>query len=62
MPLSGMSKLSDRIIESKMDVKWICGARFEKNLNSNLLEKAFGLNGFKWHRKFVGTNKKNYVF
>ncbi len=40
MPLSGMSKLSDRIIESNMDVKWICGARFEKNLNSNLLEKA----------------------
>lgn len=40
MPLSAMGKLSDRIIETEMDVKWICGARFEKALDSNLLEKA----------------------
>ncbi|MEE9165221.1 MAG: radical SAM protein [Nitrospinota bacterium] len=47
MPLSAMSRLSDRIIEDEIEVKWICGARFEKTLNSDLLEKASRAGCFK---------------
>lgn len=40
MPLSTMSRLSDRIIEQDIDIKWTCGVRFEKSLNSGLIERA----------------------
>ncbi len=40
IPINSLNRLSDSIIEQDMDVKWICGARFEKSLNTNLIEKA----------------------
>lgn len=40
IPINSLNRISDRIIEQKIDVKWVCGARFEKSLNSNLIEKA----------------------
>lgn len=40
IPINSLNRISDRIIEQKIDVKWVCGARFEKTLNSNLIEKA----------------------
>ncbi len=40
IPISSLNKLSDSILEQEIDVKWVCGARFEKSLNSNLIEKA----------------------
>ena len=40
MPLPTMKKFSDKIIENKIDIKWITGMRFEKKLDSGLIEKA----------------------
>ncbi|MDP6388118.1 MAG: cobalamin-dependent protein [Candidatus Pacebacteria bacterium] len=71
IPLSAVSRLSDRIIEQELDIKWICGARFEKSLSSELLEKAsragclkivFGLESYSQRVLDLmskGTQKKN---
>ena len=40
MPLPTIKKFSDKIIENKIDIKWITGMRFEKKLDSGLIEKA----------------------
>lgn len=40
IPITNLRKLSERIIEDKLDIKWITGVRFEKTLGSGLIEKA----------------------